>query len=44
MKEFLMFCLDAVVMCTCVSYTDLFLWGSSWSCIDIVCVCWLVGI
>jgi hypothetical protein len=32
-----MFCLDVVVVCRCVSSTDVFLWGSSWSCID-VCV------
>jgi hypothetical protein len=29
-----MFCLYAVV-CSCVSPTDVFLWGSSWSCIDV---------
>jgi hypothetical protein len=37
-KGFLMFCLDVVVVCRCVSSTDVFLRGSSWSCIDVVCV------
>jgi hypothetical protein len=27
----LIFCLNVVVVCTCVSSTDVFLWGSSWS-------------
>jgi hypothetical protein len=25
-------------MCRCVCYTDVFLWGSSWSCIVALCV------
>jgi hypothetical protein len=33
-----MFCLDVVVLCRRVSSTDVFLWGSTWSCIDVVCV------
>jgi heme exporter protein D len=31
-----MFCLDVAVVCRCVSSTDVFLSGSSWSCIDLV--------
>jgi hypothetical protein len=29
-----MFRLDVVVVCRCVSSTDVFLWASSWSCIE----------
>jgi hypothetical protein len=32
------FLLDVVVVCRCVSSTDVLLWCSSWSCIDAVCV------
>jgi hypothetical protein len=32
-----MFCLAVVIVCICVSFTDVFLWGSPWSCIDVVC-------
>jgi hypothetical protein len=32
---FLIFCLNIIVVCTCVSSTDVFLCGSSWSCIDV---------
>jgi hypothetical protein len=35
-----MFCLDAVIVCRCVSSADMFIWGSSWSCIDI----WVVSV
>jgi hypothetical protein len=40
MKGFLMFCLDVVVVVSYVdvSATDMFLWGSSWSSIDEVCL------
>jgi hypothetical protein len=33
-----MFYLDVVVVCRCVSSTDVFLWGSYWSFIDEICV------
>jgi hypothetical protein len=32
-----MFCMDAEVVYRCVSSADVFLWGSSWSCIAVVC-------
>jgi hypothetical protein len=37
-----MFCLVAEVVCRYVSSTDLFLWRSSWSCIDAVRVLFLL--
>jgi hypothetical protein len=31
-----MFCLDVAVACRFVSSTNVFLWGSSWSCVDVI--------
>jgi hypothetical protein len=33
-----MFRLAVVVVYRCVSSTDVFIWGSFWSCVDVVCV------
>jgi hypothetical protein len=33
-----MFGLDVVVVCKNISSTDVLLWGSSWSCTEVVCV------
>lgn len=33
-----MFCVGVVVVCRCVSSTDVFLWGSFWSGIELICV------
>jgi hypothetical protein len=30
-----MFCLDVVIVSRCISTTNVFLWGSSWFCIDV---------
>jgi hypothetical protein len=37
-------CLNIVVVCRCVSSTDVFVWDSSWSCVGVVCVFWPGGI
>jgi hypothetical protein len=39
-----MFCVGVEVVCRCVPSTDVLLWGSSWSCIDVLyVVCVLSG-
>jgi hypothetical protein len=38
-----MFFLDIVVMSRCVSSTNIFIWGCSWSCINVYVVCVLLA-